>query len=369
MKIIQMQLRVIEMDLKTSFVTHLETVKKRRGIIVEITDDEGVKGYGEAVAFSTPWYTEETVQTNYHMIKDISFPLVAGKEISHPSDVHSLLEPIRGNRMAKAAVETAVWDLYSKHKEQPLSFILGGERSEVPAGAVAAGSTITQTVEQIEQLLMSGYERIKVKISPENDIQLLTEIRRQFPEIDLMADANSAYQESSMEHLKQLDSFDLMMIEQPLAPDDIVQHANLQREMKTPICLDESICSIRDAKNAIELGSCQVMNIKIGRVGGLQEAKWIHDLCIVNGIRLWVGGMIEFGISRAHNLALASLKGFDIPGDLSASNKYWEEDIITPEVQVANGKIQLSEYAGIGYSINERRLNEVTIYKEELKLS
>ncbi|WP_338750829.1 o-succinylbenzoate synthase [Bacillus sp. FJAT-52991] len=366
MRVERFILHVIEMELKSPFVTHLETVNKRRGIIVEAIDCDGVSGYGEAVAFSTPWYTEETVQTNYHMIKDILAPLVLHREMNHPSEINKWFEKVRGNQMAKAGVETAIWDLYSKRQGQPLAVLLGSVREEVCAGAVAAGSSIAETLSRIDQLLTQGYERIKVKISPQNDHELLRKIRHQFPTIPLMADANSAYSLKDVDQLKALDEFQLLMIEQPLAVDDLVQHAKLQKMIETRICLDESIRSIRDAENALELGSCGVINIKIGRVGGLQEAKKIHDLCRKQGVPVWVGGMIEFGVSRAHNVALASLEGFSIPGDLSSSSHYWHEDIIEPEIQVVNGTISLPHEAGIGYQINEKRLKEVTIQKEEL---
>ncbi|WP_203361408.1 o-succinylbenzoate synthase [Bacillus sp. REN10] len=366
MKTERLNLHVIEMELKSPFVTHLETVHKRRSIIVEAIDTDGAVGYGEVVAFSTPWYTEETVQTSYHIIKDVLAPLVLGQEINHPSDIHPWFETVRGNQMAKAGVETAIWDLHSKRQGRPLAALLGGIREEVCAGAVAAGATITETLQRIDHLLTQGYERIKVKISPQNDRELLRNIRHEFPSVPLMADANSAYSLTDAERLKALDEFQLLMIEQPLAVDDLVQHAKLQKIIDTPICLDESIRSIRDAENALELGSCGVINIKIGRVGGLEEAKKIHDLCQAKGVPVWAGGMIEFGVSRAHNVALASLEGFSIPGDLSSSHHYWHQDIIEPAIEVVNGRITLSHEPGIGYRINQKRLTEVTIRKEEL---
>ncbi|WP_100331916.1 o-succinylbenzoate synthase [Bacillus xiapuensis] len=368
MNVTGLTMHVIEMELKSPFVTHLETVKRRRGILIEVVDKEGLTGYGEAVAFTTPWYTEETVQTNFHIIKDVLFSLIAGRELSHPSEVNQWFEGVRGNRMAKAAVETAVWDLYSKRQEKPLADVLCGVRTAVPAGAVAAGASIAETVSKVESLAEQGYERIKVKISPANDLALLKEIRCHFPDIPLMADANSAYTLKEASRLKALDEFQLLMIEQPFAAEDIVEHAKLQRMIRTPVCLDESIRSAREAKQALELGSCGVINIKIGRVGGLQEAKQIHDLCQERGVPVWAGGMIEFGVSRAHNVALATLAGFSIPGDLSPSSHYWEEDVIAPEITVEKGRIAVSSQAGIGYNLNKRRLQQVTIHKEELTL-
>ncbi|HZG72437.1 MAG TPA: o-succinylbenzoate synthase [Chondromyces sp.] len=367
MKIERLYLHVIEMDLKKPFVTHLETVRKRRGILIEAEDSNGVRGFGEAVAFTTPWYTEETVTSCYYMIKDVLFPLLVSKEWNHPSEIAAIFEPVRGNPMAKAAIETAAWDLFSKFCERPLSAVIGGGRAEVYAGAVAAASSINEALKQIDQFVEDGYRRVKVKISPGQDIEWLKEIRRLFPDIMLMADANSAYTLEDMDRLKALDEFQLTMIEQPLAFDDLVEHAILQKELQTPICLDESIRSARDVENAIRLGSCGVINIKMGRVGGLGEAIKIHDLCVSNGIKVWAGGMIEFGISKAHNVALASLEGFSIPGDLSSSSRYWEKDIIDPEIKVIDGKIPVPHAPGIGFALDEERLQKVTVYKERLE--
>ncbi|RLQ97843.1 o-succinylbenzoate synthase [Falsibacillus albus] len=366
MMIKHINLHVIEMPLKQPFITHLEKVSKRRGIIVEVVDETGLKGYGEAVAFTTPWYTEETVQTCFHMLKDVLVPQLLKEMITSPRAFHKRFHPIRRNHMAKAALDMALCDLEAKKQDIPLWQWLGGVNQQVPAGVVVAADSAEAAIIQIHQYVDQGYERVKIKVSPERDIDLLKRIRAKFPDLDIMADANSAYTLEDIDKLVALGQFNLLMIEQPLGVDDIVDHAELQQKVETPICLDESIVTFHDAESAIKLGACQVMNLKIGRVGGLLPAKQIHDLCLHNGIKVWCGGMIEFGISRAHNLALSTLEGFSMPGDLSSSSRFWEEDIITPAIEVVNGKVTAPMKPGIGFDINEKRLEEVTVLKEKL---
>ncbi|MDQ0216561.1 O-succinylbenzoate synthase [Oikeobacillus pervagus] len=366
MNIKHIHLHIIQMKLKSPFITHLEHVTDRKGIILKVIDDEGNIGVGEAVAFTTPWYTEETVQTCYHMIKDILFPLIRQQNISSPENVSTFFLPVRGNQMAKAAIETAIWDLWAKRENKTLASVLGGKKKVIEAGAVVGASSVEKALEQTNRLVEKGFKRIKVKIHPGLDIELVEQIRKNFPDLLLMADANSAYSLADIERLKVLDEYDLLMIEQPLAFDDIVQHSYLQKEIKTPICLDESIHSIRDVENAISLSSCQVINIKIGRVGGLNEAKKIYQLCMQHGLDVWVGGMIEFGVSRACNVALSTLEGIHIPGDIMSSNHYWEEDIIEPGITVSNGQIRVSDEIGMGYQLNEKRLQQVSVFEEIL---
>jgi o-succinylbenzoate synthase len=363
MKISSVQLYVIQMPLKTPFITHLDVVKDRKGIIVEVKDIDGLSGFGESVAFSTPWYTEETVETCLHMLSDFLIPILQKHPIQHPEEVSLLFKAVRRNNMAKAALETAIWDLFAKRHSEPLSKILGGTQRDVASGVVIATDSIPKALGQIEKYLAEGYQRIKVKINPNQDISFISEIRRSYPDLPIMADANSAYTLKDVDRIKALDEFNLLMIEQPLAHDDIIEHALLQKEINTPICLDESIVTFEDARKAIEFGSCKVINIKVGRVGGLYEAKRIHDYCNNSGIPVWCGGMIEFGISRAHNIALASLPGFTIPGDISASNRFWEEDIIAPEVTVENGFINVPTEPGIGFKLNKKRLHETLVGK------
>jgi o-succinylbenzoate synthase len=363
MNISHVELFVISMPLKSPFITHLGEVRVREGIIIKVTDRDGLSGYGEGVAFSSPWYTEETVMTSLHMLKDFLIPLLQKHPINHPEEAASLFRSVRRNPMAKAGLETALWDLYAKRNGEPLAKLIGGTREAVASGVVVATDSITSALKQIEGYLEEGYQRIKVKINPQHDYELLTEIRSRYSELPIMADANSAYTLKDIEKLKRLDDFNLLMIEQPLAHDDIIEHAILQEKLDTPICLDESIVSFDDARKAIEMGSCRVINIKIGRVGGLYEARRIHDYCYERDIPVWVGGMIEFGVSRAHNIALASLPGFTIPGDISASSRFWDEDIISPEVNVDNGFIKVPTLPGIGFEVQEKKLQQFQLVK------
>lgn len=366
MKIDSVKLSIIKVPLKSPFGTHLEKVIDREAIIVEITGRDGVRGYGEGVAFSSPWYTEETVKTSYHMLKDFLLPLLEKNPINHPAEASEVFSKIRRNPMAKAALETALWDLYAKEQNLSLSRLIGGKVDRIPSGVVVATASLPEAIQQTENYLAKGYRRVKIKISPKNDIELVSELRKRFPSLELMADANSAYTLNDLNRLKALDEYGLLMIEQPLGHDDIIDHSLIQKELTTPICLDESIVSFDDARKAIELGSCRVINIKIGRVGGLETAMKIHDFCLKKRIPVWCGGMIEFGISRAHNIALASLQGFTIPGDISGSNRYWEEDIIIPEVTVNNGHIEVPKGPGIGFKINQKRLSEITVFEETI---
>lgn len=352
------------MKLKTPFSTHLGTVCDREGIVIEMINRDGVSGFGEVVAFSSPWYTEETVQTALHMLKDFFIPMILTNPVDHPSEVTPIINRLRRNLMAKAGLEMAMWDLYAKERNQSLSSLLGGTQERIPSGVVVGAQSMKDTLLQIERNLEHGYKRLKVKISPQKDYDYIQSIRNHFPHVQLMADANSAYTLKDINRLKALDDFGLLMIEQPLGVDDIVEHAKLQAELKTPICLDESIVTFEDAKKAIELGSCRIINIKPGRVGGIQTVKDMHDFCMEKGVPVWCGGMLEFGISRAHNIAIASLPNFTIAGDISASSRYWDEDITSPEVFVQDGMIDVPRGPGIGFEINRKRLKEVTEFEE-----
>lgn len=343
----------LQMKLNNPFVTSFGRVENKDFFLIEVTDTDGFKGYGESVAFTIPWYTEETTETISHIIEGFLIPQLRGKRIAHPDDLDRLLSSIKRNNMAKAAIEGAIWDLYAKREELPLGEALGGKRSEVDVGiSLGMEEDVTDLLAKIEDYVDQGYKRVKIKVAPERDIKVLRKIRQQFPELPLMVDANSAYTLQDIEHLKQFDQFNLMMIEQPLADDDILEHATLQKAIETPICLDESIHTLTDVKLAVELGSCQIINIKSGRVGGLSSAKKIHDYCAANGVDVWVGGMLDAGVGRAHNIALASLSNFTLPGDIGASSHYWQEDIIVPEVNVKDGRIHVSKQSGIGYEID-----------------
>jgi o-succinylbenzoate synthase len=359
---------MISMPLKKPFVTHLQRVEAREGIIIEAEDRDGLIGLGEVVAFSTPWYTEETVKTSYHMLKDVLIPLLQRQGVNHPKKLKELFYAVRGNAMAKASLEMAVWDLYARQQEKPLWDVLGGTRENVLAGAVIGGGSIDGMITQTQELIEAGYERIKIKISKGADIDVLRSLREEFPHISLLADANSAYELDDAGHLKTLDEFRLEMIEQPLGVDDLVEHSILQTKLETPICLDESIVTPSDMKSAIHLKSCGVVNLKLGRVGGYNSALEIYRLCMETGIRLWCGGMIEFGVSRAHNISMATLEGFSIPGDISSSSKYWYEDIIDIPIVVEDGLVKRFDKPGIGVGLNGKRLKEVCTFREEFVL-
>lgn len=361
----QMILRKIKMRLKDPFTTSFGSIQDKEFYIIEAIDTEGVRGFGESVAFASPWYTEETVQTNLHMMEDFLIEILRKNEINHPDEVSELFTPIKRNNMAKAALEGAVWDLYAKRKGIPLAEALGGEKQEIDVGiSIGIQPTIKDLLTTIDHYVKAGYKRIKIKIKPGWDVDVFREVRAQFPDTPIMADANSAYTLRDMEHLQKLDDLNLTMIEQPLAHDDIVDHATLQAAIQTPICLDESIHSLEDTRKAIQLGSCKIINIKIGRVGGLTEAKRIHDYCREHGIAVWCGGMLESGIGRAHNIALTTLPQFILPGDTAGSSRYWEKDIIKPEVIVEDGVIHVLDKPGIGYEIDEDALEKFTVEKK-----
>lgn len=368
MKIKEITLRHLRMDMKFPFTTSFGTFVDKEFILVEAKDNDDHSGWGESVAFNAPLYNEETVKTNWHVMEDFLIPLLLKNEINHPDDVSDLFSPIRKNNMAKAALEGAVWDLYAKREQKPLYQALGGEKTEIEVGiSIGIQNGIEELLTLIDGYVNEGYRRIKVKIKPGWDVDVMKAIRNRFPTIKLMADANSAYRLKDLDLLKQLDDFDLMMIEQPLASDDIVDHAQVQKALKTPICLDESIHSYEDARKALELGSCKIINIKIGRVGGLTESKKIHDLCMDNNIPVWCGGMLEAGVGRAHNIALTTLSNFTMPGDTAASSRYWEQDIIEPEVTVHNGLITLPTNPGIGYAPDLNFIEKLTTYKKTFK--
>ncbi len=352
------------MKLKEPFAASFGNIQDKHFLLVELIDRDGVSGWGESVAFTAPWYNEETLETNHFVIEHFLLPelLHAPEPIRHPDEVSARFRHIRRNNMAKAALEEAVWDIYARKTGQPLAHALGGRKNQIDVGvSIGIQKTVPDLLHLIENYVTQGYKRIKIKIKPGWDVGVLREIRRHFPDIALMADANSAYTLNDLDHLKQLDEFDLMMVEQPLDHDDIIDHARLQKELRTPLCLDESIHSFEDARKALELGSCRIINIKIGRVGGLTEAKRIHDFCMQEGVPVWCGGMLESGVGRAHNIALTTLDQFTLPGDTSASSRYWEEDIITPEVTVDRGTITVPAAPGIGYEVNRDLLRKYTV--------
>lgn len=365
MKIVRIVLRHMAMTLQSPFTTSFGTTTEKQFLLVEAYDEEGRVGYGESTAMTEPYYNEETLKTNHHLLRDFLIPLTLQHTFAHPDECMELYGHIRKNMMAKAAIEGAVWDLYAQRSEAPLSQALGGEKKEIAVGvSIGIQENVTAMLKQVERFLSEGYQRMKVKVKPGFDVEVIAAIRREFGNIPLMADANSAYTLDDAQLLKRLDEYELMMIEQPLAHDDIIDHAELQRQLKTPICLDESIHTAEDARKALDLGSCRIINIKVGRVGGLSHARAIHDLCRSRQIPVWCGGMLESGIGRAHNIAITTLPGFTLPGDTSGSNRYWKQDIIEPEVTVKQGFIHVPKQAGIGYTVNQKRLDACTLASE-----
>jgi o-succinylbenzoate synthase len=365
----KIEIRHIKMELVTPFSTSMGTENAIEHLIIRI-DAEGMTGWGECVAGSNPYYTYETVQTAWHILQDFLILSVLGKEISMVDDVKKIFSPVRGHRMAKAGIETAIWDLFAKAKGISLSKMIGGVRDKIDVGvSIGIQSSLEELINKVDSYLKEGYRRIKIKISPGNDIQFVKAFRKEFPDILLQVDANSAYSLKDINLFKEIDNYNLLLIEQPLGYEDIYEHSKLQREIKTPICLDESIHSLDDTRAAIELDSCRVINIKPGRVGGFTESKLIHDYCASKNIPVWCGGMLESGIGRAGNIALASLSNFTLPGDISASKRYYKEDIIEPEfVLNDDGTIDVPTNTGIGVDVNIEKLDKVTVRKESLKL-
>jgi o-succinylbenzoic acid (OSB) synthetase len=362
MKIESIVVREIHMRLKSPFETSFGTVQNRRILLVQVVAD-GVTGWGEVTAGETPGYNAETTDTAWHIISNFVGPLLPGRFLVSASEFPDLVGHIRGHEMAKSGVETALWDAEAKLAGLPLSGLLGGAKQEIDCGvSLGIRENPQSLVARVEQELRSGYQRIKLKIKPGKDYDFVKAVRREFPKILLSVDANSAYGLNDAEHLAAFDDFDLLMMEQPLDWDDIYAHAKLQPLIKSPICLDECIHNTRHALAAIELNACRIINIKIGRVGGHTEARLLQKVCKDRGIPVWCGGMLESGIGRAHNIAVSTLPGFTLPGDVSASNRYWDEDIIEPEVEVSpNGKIRVLAAPGIGYQVRRDRVEALTV--------
>ena len=368
-KIDRIILRHIKMPLVHFFETSFSRTYERDIILVEVIS-RGISGWGEVTAGENPFYNEEWTGSIWPLLIHYVVPRVLDHEFASAADVYGRLAHIRGHYMTRAGVETAMWDLQSRLHGQPLwREIGGGAHRRIGCGvSIGIQDTVDQLLGKIETELAAGYQRIKLKIKPGWDVDVVRQVRNQFPHIKLMADANSAYTLADVNHLKQLDEFHLMMIEQPLAHDDIIDHAELQAALQTPICLDECIRSAHHAEQAIRLKACRIINIKLGRVGGFAEAKRVHDVCMANGIPVWCGGMLESGIGRAHNIALSTLPDFVLPGDVSASARYWHRDIIAPPVEVDhNGTIEVRDDAGFGYEIDRDVLDRMTIETKVLE--
>ena len=367
MRLHSLTLREIHLKLITPFETSMDRVSERRIILAEAHLD-GVSGWGECTAGETPYYCPEDTETAWHILKNFLWPRLKGKELSSAADVWPLLEQVRGHNMAKATVETAVWDAEAKLKNIPLWKLIGGERQEISCGvSIGIKNSLDELSTTVKKELATGYQRIKIKIKPGKDLALVQRLRQDFPQIKLMVDANSAYRREDLPLLKQLDAYYLMMIEQPLGWDDLFGHVEIQKNLQSPICLDECIHTYEQAEAAIALGACKIINIKLGRVGGLLQAKRIHDLCRRSSIPVWCGGMLESGIRRAQNIAMSTLPNFSLPGDVTASQRYWHEDVITPEVTVtAQGTIRVPSEPGIGFVPRLDRIASITVRQERL---
>ncbi len=369
MLIQSIELREIRLPLVHFFETSFGRTTERRIILARVTDANGAEGWGECTAGEEPFYSNEWTDTAWATLIEFLGPMMLRAEFEGATQAFKLMKPVRGHRMAKATLETACWDLEAKNAGVPLWKHLGGIRAEIASGvSIGIQDTLDALLEKIRKEVDAGYQRIKIKIKPGWDLGIIERVRKEFPDIRLMGDANSAYKLADVPLFQQLDQFNLMMLEQPLAYDDIFDHSVLQRQIRTPVCLDESICSAEDACHAIEMESCRIINIKLGRVGGHAEAKRVEQVARDNEIPVWCGGMLESGIGRAHNIALSTLAGFTLPGDVSASARYWEEDIIEPPVTVsARGTIKVPDAPGIGFNINRKRIEALTVRKETIK--
>jgi len=368
MRIDAITLRELKIPLVHFFETSFGRTYTRRVLLVTLHSD-GLEGWGECVAGENPYYSEEYIDGAWDVIVRYLGPALLGKTLQSGREVPALLSQVREHRMAKAALENAAWDAEAQEKGLPLWKLLGGTRREIACGvSIGIQDSHEQLLQKVETELAAGYQRIKIKVKPGWDVEVLEKIRARWPDILLSCDANSAYTLDHEQHLKSFDRFNLLMIEQPLWSHDFYFHARLQKELRTALCLDEAIRSARDAEAALELSACRIVNVKVGRVGGFSEAIAIHDVAQRFGVPVWCGGMLESGIGRSHNVALSTLANFKLPGDVSASKRYWKEDIIEPEVEVsAQGTITVTDKPGRGYELRKELIEEVTVRKEVLR--
>jgi len=364
----QIIVRHLRMPLLHFFETSFGRTYERDIILIEAFAD-GISGWGEVTAGEGPFYNEEWTGSAWPIVIEFVAPRILKHEFSSAEDVGARTAHIRGNNMARGGVETAIWDLQARLHGEPLWRTIGGHRREIACGvSIGIQESVEQLLDKIQTEVDAGYQRIKIKIKPGWDVDVVRAVRERFPNIRLMGDANSAYTLRDADHLKKLDESYLMMIEQPLAHDEIIDHATLQRSLETPICLDECIRSAHHAEQAIRLKAARIVNIKLGRVGGFGEAKRVHDICEANGIPVWCGGMLESGIGRAHNIAMSTLPNFVLPGDVSASKRYWKRDIISPSVEVSDrGTIAVPDGPGFGYDVDTDYLESLVVRKEVLK--
>ncbi|KUO95311.1 o-succinylbenzoate synthase [Ferroacidibacillus organovorans] len=371
MQIASVSLQRVRLPLKEPFVTSFGIEDAREGIIVTVRTVRGGIGYGECVASMEPLYSEETNATAWHMLRDFFIPALqshAYNSVQDLRDIRLKLAHFKRNKMAKAAIEMAIWDAYANESATPIATLLGGTRTEIPVGiSIGIQPNLDTLIERVGYYVSQGFARVKLKVRPGFDFEPLRVIRESFPDMPLMADANSAYCLKDVRHLKKWDALNLMMIEQPLAHDDIMDHAKLQAELATPICLDESINSAEDLRKALEIGACRIVNLKVGRVGGFGEALAIHDRCREAGVDMWCGGMLESGIGRLHNVALTALPGFTLPGDTAPSARYFEEDLIQPAVTFLRpGVLAVEPLSGVASRVDQERLEKYTIQVAEV---
>jgi O-succinylbenzoate synthase len=359
----QIELRELRMQLLHPFETSFGVTQQRRILLVKVTDGNHA-GYGEVTAGEGPFYSYETTETAWHVLRDFIIPAALGKEIASARDAAPFAAGIRGHNMAKAGLETALWDLEATLKQTPLWKLLGGTREKIDCGvSIGIKPSIEKLLETIEMEVNAGYRRIKIKIKPGWDVEVVRQVRAAFPKIPIMADANSAYTLDDVDLFRKMDKYNVMMFEQPLHHEDMIDHVELQKQIQTPICLDESIHSADDARKAIKIGACRIINVKLGRVGGHAGVRAVHDVCSDHGIPVWCGGMLESGIGRLHIVALSSLENFSLPGDVSDSKRYWKEDIIDPPVQVSSeGQItQRSDPGGPGRYLKPTLVDHLTV--------
>ena len=363
MQIKSIELIEINLPLVHFFETSFGRTYERRIVLVRVQDTDGAEGWGEITCGETPGYSDEWTDSAWVTTEKILAPMVIGKEVADAAQIFDLMKKARGHRMSKAGIETACWDLEAKKLAVPLWRHLGGTKNEIECGvSIGIQDSVEQLFGKIQTEIDAGYRRIKIKIAPHWDYDVIKQVREKFGNILLMGDANSAYTLADIDLFKRMDEFELMMFEQPLAHDDLLDHSKLQREIKTPVCLDESIRSPEDARKAIELKSGRIINVKLGRVGGHTQAKKVEEICRNAGIPIWCGGMLESGIGRAHNIAMSTLEGFTLPGDVSASKRYWHEDIIEPAVDITErGTIIAPEHPGIGFEIVRARIDKLTV--------
>jgi O-succinylbenzoate synthase len=368
MKIDAIILRELHLSLVRPFETSFGVTRERRILLAEVCS-EGLTGWGECTAGEHPFYSEESTDSAWQVIVNELGPLLAKEPPEHGGDCPGIMRAVRGNRMAKATLENAIWDLEAKREGISLSRLIGGIRKKIPCGvSLGIQPTISKLMAVIERELAAGYRRIKLKCKPGWDVDVFEKVRSRWPAITLSCDANSAYRLKDADHLVSFDAFDLLMIEQPLWHDDFYYHSILQKRLRTAICLDESIHNRRDTLAAIEMESCRIINIKLGRVGGFSEAIAVHNAALERGIPVWCGGMLESGVGRSHNIALSTLKNFSLPGDVSASARYWVEDIIEPEVTVSSaGEIAIPDTPGRGYEVRSDLVERLTVRKEMIR--